>query len=436
MTLRRWGSWAPAVALLLLTGYQLRGLPMVPFHPDETSLLFQSRDFEAILRSPASLAWSAGREPDPELSYRLLNAPLPKYLLGLGRWLAGVDESEVSVDWNWSEDWETNLGSGALPASRALLAGRVASTALLPFAALFIYLNGKKLGGPGVGLLAAAFQGLNALVLVHGRRAMAEGTLIAAICFGLWTLLESGKRPWLAGIGMAFVVGAKHSALALLPVGALAALWPAEPAPGTGRRLTAIGLFLLVFLATTLLLNPVVWSDPVLAVDEILESRTSLVQDQVQAQAIADQLAISVPLQGIDRLAVLVAHLFLAPPQFEEVGNYRAALNASVTRYLAVPGHALLRGPTLGGLAFGLVLAGLIFGLRGLRTGSRPSTRPAVLLLLSTAALAVSLYVGIPLPYQRYYMPLVPFVCLWSGFALVSLAREMKKLPFLRAALG
>jgi len=90
----------------------------------------------------------------------------------------------------------------------------------------------------------------------------------------------------------------------------------------------------------------------------------------------------------------------------------------------------------LGGLTLGLTLAGLTFGLRGLRTGSGASTRPVGLLLLSTAALAVSLYVGIPLPYQRYYMPLVPLVCLWSGFALVSLAREMKKLPLVRAALG
>ena len=436
MTLRRWQSWVPVVGLLLLTGYQMWGASIVPFHPDETSLLFQSRDFEAILSDPGSLAWSAGHEPDPTLSYRLLNAPLPKYVFGLGRWFAGVDEAEVSVDWNWSQDWETNLSRGALPPSKVLMAGRIASTALLPFAALFIYLSGKKLGGPEVGVLAAALQGLNALLLVHGRRAMAEGTLIAAICFGLWTLLESDRRPWLAGIGMAFAVGAKHSALALVPVGVLAVLWPAGPAPETRRRLTAIGLFFLVFLAITLLLNPVVWSDPFLGFKEIFEVRKSLVQDQVQAQAIASQLAISVPLRGIDRLAVLIAHLFLAPPQFEEVGNYRAELASSVGRYLAVPGHTLLRGPILGGLILGLTLAGLIFGLRSLRPGSGPSTRPVALLLLSTAALTVSLYVGIPLPYQRYYLPLVPFVCLWSGLALGSLGREMKKLPLLRAALG
>ncbi len=431
----RWKSWAPVGGLLLLTGFQLWGIALVPFHPDETSLLFQSRDFEAIFRVPASLAWSADRAADAELRYRLLNAPLPKYILGLGRWLAGVDETQVSVDWNWSADWEANLGSGALPASSALRAGRLASTSLLPFAAIFIYLSGRKLGGPAVGWLAALLQGLNALVLVHGRRAMAEGTLITTICFALWTLLETGRWPWLAGIGVALALGAKHSVLALVPIGVLAVLWPAEPAQRTRRRLASLGLFLLLFLSLTLLLNPVLWSEPVSAIKEIIKIRMSLVQDQVQAQAVAEQLAIAVPLKGVDRLAVLIAHLFLAPPQFEEIGNYRAELDSSVGRYLAFPGHSLLRGPTLGGLSFGLTLVGLIFGVTTLRSGLRAGNRSVALLLLSTAALGLTLYIGIPLPYQRYYLPLVPFVCLWSAFALVSLGRQIKKLPTLRAAL-
>ncbi len=436
MTLSRWRSWAPTLGLLLLTGYQLWGVALVPFHPDESSLLFQSRDFEAIFRSPASLAWSAGREPDPELSYRLLNAPLSKYVLGLGRWLAGVDGAEVSVDWDWSRDWIANLGAGALPTPSALLAGRIASSLLLPLAALFLYLGGKQLGGPWVGGLAAALLGLNALVLVHGRRAMAEGTLIFAISFALWSLVEPRKRPWLSGLGIGLALGAKHSALALLPVGILAMLWGADPPQAIRHKLSSVGTFGLVLLAVTLALNPVVWSEPASALREIFQVRMSLVQDQIQAQAIAEQLAIAVPLRGIDRLAVLIAHLFLAPPQFQEIGNYRAELDSSVARYLAIPGHALLRGRTLGGLSLGLTLAGLFFGVATLRTGSRSVSRTSALLLISTAALALTLYIGIPLPYQRYYVPLVPLVSLWSAFAVIRLGREMKKLPFIRAALG
>ncbi|HLF36537.1 MAG TPA: hypothetical protein VI520_01240 [Anaerolineales bacterium] len=436
MTPNRWRSWAPAVGLLLLTGYQLWGVALVPFHPDESSLLFQSRDFEAIFRSPTSLAWSADRQPDPELSYRLLNAPFPKYVLGFGRWLAGVDGAEVSVDWDWTQDWIANLGAGALPTPRALLAGRIASSSMLPFAALFLYLCGKQLGGPWVGGLAAALLGLNALVLVHGRRAMAEGTLIFAICFALWSLLGPRRRPWLSGLGIGLALGAKHSALALLPVGILAVLWGAGPSQPIRQKLSSVGMFVLVLMAVTLALNPVVWSEPASALREIFHVRMSLVQDQVQAQAIAAQQAIAVPLRGIDRLAVLIGHLFLAPPQFQEIGNYRAELDSSVAHYLAVPGHALLRGRTLGGLSLGLTLAGLFFGLATLRTGSRSVSRTAALLLISTAALALTLYIGIPLPYQRYYVPLVPQVCLWSAFAVIRLGQEMKKLPFIRAALG
>jgi hypothetical protein len=83
-----------------------------------------------------------------------------------------------------------------------------------------------------------------------------------------------------------------------------------------------------------------------------------------------------------------------------------------------------------------LTLAGLAFGLAALRTGSRSASRTVALLLITTAALALTLYIGIPLPYQRYYVPLVPLVCLWSAFAVVRLGRQMKKLPFIRAAVG
>jgi 4-amino-4-deoxy-L-arabinose transferase-like glycosyltransferase len=307
---------------------------------------------------------------------------------------------------------------------------------LLPLAALFLYLGGKQLGGPWVGGLAAAFLGLNALVLVHGRRAMAEGTLIFAISFALWSLVEPRKRPWLSGLGIGLALGAKHSALALLPVGILAMLWGADPPQAIRQKLSSVGMFGLVLLAVTLALNPVVWSEPASALGEIFQVRMSLVQDQVQAQAIAEQLAIAVPLRGFDRLAVLIAHLFLAPPQFQEIGNYRAELDSSVARYLAIPGHALLRGRTLGGLSLGLTLAGLFFGAATLRTGSRSVSRTSALLLISTAALALTLYIGIPLPYQRYYVPLVPLVSLWSAFAVIRFGREMKKLPFIRAALG
>ncbi len=427
-------SWVPLVGLFLLTAFQLLNLATVPFHPDEVSLLYQSRDFEAWLRDPASLAWSPSRSGDAQQQYRLLNAPLPKYVLGFGRWLAGVGQDEVAVDWDWTQDWDANLERRALPSDKALAAGRAASTLLLPAATVFLYRAGRKLGGPSVGLLAALLLGINALVLLHARRAMAEGSLVFAISLALWGILEADRHPWLAGLGTALALAAKHSALPLLPVGLIAAVWAREPGRGPRRTASAAVLFAAVFLLVTFALNPLLWSEPIAAVGAIVEARTSLVQDQIQAQGIAENLVIPLPLQGSDRLAVFLAHLFLAPPQFEEIGNYHAQLRPSVETYLSIPGHELLRGWLIGGLILGVTVAGLALGLAKLRTATREQSRSLSLLLLATGLQALTLFVGIPLPYQRYYVPLVPLVCLWLAFAIIQLSQEIKKLPFIRAA--
>jgi len=43
---------------LLWTIFLIWGISLIPFHPDETSLLYQSRDFEILLSDPASLIWN------------------------------------------------------------------------------------------------------------------------------------------------------------------------------------------------------------------------------------------------------------------------------------------------------------------------------------------------------------------------------------------
>jgi hypothetical protein len=263
---------------------------------------------------------------------------------------------------------------------------------------------------------------------------MAEATLLFALCFALWSLVEGKGRPWLTGLGTALALAAKHSAIPLMPIGAIASLWSSPAGASASRRLGALGMFSVVFLAVTLALNPVLWSDPFGAIDQILQARRSLVQDQVQAQAVAEQLAIQVPLRGLDRLAVLVAHVFLAPPQFEEIGNYRAELAASVSGYLAVPGHDLGRGRGWGAVVAGLTLYGLAQGLLRLRRSPASDLRPLAATVLTSLALGATLYLGVPLPYQRYYIPLIPLTSLWSAYGLVRLVEQTKKLPTFRAA--
>ena len=68
---------------LLIGGFMLWGARLVPFHPDESTYLYMSSDFEVLFEKPASLAWNSAQENNPRQLYRLLNPPLTHYVLGM-----------------------------------------------------------------------------------------------------------------------------------------------------------------------------------------------------------------------------------------------------------------------------------------------------------------------------------------------------------------
>jgi hypothetical protein len=102
---------------------------------------------------------------------------------------------------------------------------------------------------------------------------------------------------------------------------------------------------------------------------------------------------------------------------FAETGNYRQATAAAEAAYRAAPGLALDRG--LGEAAF--LLAATLLGLiTAVRQAWRAAARRRVLLLFLLATLfqSAGLLLAVPLPWQRYSLPLVPFACLWAGAGL------------------
>jgi len=63
-----------------------------------------SADFEAVFTQPSSLGWKSENEGDLRQRYRELDAPLTRYVLGIGRSIAGLPP--LPNDWNWSVNWE------------------------------------------------------------------------------------------------------------------------------------------------------------------------------------------------------------------------------------------------------------------------------------------------------------------------------------------
>lgn len=446
---------ALSVAALALGSLALytADLDGVPFHPDESTYLFMSRDFATFFLEgqPARLAWAPGDALTPEVRYRLLDGPAQRYLMGLGWWLAGLRAADLNTDWDWRQPWSANIAAGAQPAPDVLRAGRVSAAVLGALTAVLVFALGAAVRGPGTGLIAGGLVLLHPLTLLHARRAMAEGPLLFASALTLlaglalarlaerparptWTQLAGGAAALGAGFGLAVAV--KSSAAALAP--ALAGLvglafwqarWARRQRLGAlaGVSLTGGVAAALVFLA----LSPVLWRAPLAGLETALTLRTALVREQ------ADTLRVFAPQQllpgAVERLRAAVMTLTVQPPAVWDVAiaDQVAQLTPQVGAYLAQPLH---RGSPWGGAALaGLATAGLAFSaLRLARDRCGPATRGEQAVWAWAAATLAFTLGAVPFDWQRYFLPLVPPVCLFAALGLDALSAPLvRQLPFL-----
>lgn len=413
---------AIGILFILIFSFLLAGIRAIPFHPDETSILFQSRDFELLLSRPSHLFWDANNS-EQEQVYRLLNPPLPKYILGLGRQLAGFGPESVDVDWNWEQTWDENLESGAFPDSRVLSAARTASTIFLFLALIPLALVAKRLGGESLVVLTLIVYGTHALLLLHGRRAMAEGVLIFSISFAIYGLCVARDQPLFAGVTAALAASSKLSAAPLLAVGFIAAIWGISTDQQNRKALIRNMLkYTAAAVIVLFLLNPVLWANPFRVAPEIWTARVAFVNSQIETlEEFSPEHILRNPVQ---RSAAMIYHLFINPPQTAEVANYIEATEESSATYLSNPLHVLARNLIGGSLYLVFFVSGILFSL----VRSKGTLRKMLLLLLLATILELfALLWANPLPFQRYYMPLVPFIILWIAVGLQDVLLKIKQ---------
>ncbi len=130
----RWSEWA----LILAAGvsacaylyFLLATVPSVPFHPDEGTYIYMSRDLDRILSlGPLSVCWSVEKKSDPLQTERERDCPLARYAIGLARGAAGLPVT--ASNWDWSADWDQNLRQGAVPPDSLLAAARIPRLSVL-----------------------------------------------------------------------------------------------------------------------------------------------------------------------------------------------------------------------------------------------------------------------------------------------------------------
>lgn len=431
-------SLTDIIFLLSLVAYVLAGTIAAPFHGDEATQIFMSRDY-AYQFLQGDLALVRYAEPPvsaTEQQLRLLNGTLNKYLIGFAWHLGGFDVSQVNEQWDWGADWDYNQANNHAPSAALLAVSRVPSALLLAAGVVLMFALGGALGGRPVGYFASLYYALNPVLLLNGRRAMMEGSLTAftllTVLAGVWLLRERRWRMALllgaaAGLALAskhtaaFTVIAVFGAAALYPLVAwiMEKFQPADRSVGSRRAVTLQTYILLLIagviaLAVFYALNPAWWGDPVARLQTVLDLRADLLAGQTAAFGGYAGAA--------DALGGFFRQVFVNLPQYYELPVWGEYLAGQIAAYEASP----WRGVSLGGSLAGGIVLGLLTLAGGwalLRGGSAPGATRWLVGLWALAMLATTALLT-PLEWQRYYLPAYPVVGLLAALGLAALIRR------------
>jgi 4-amino-4-deoxy-L-arabinose transferase-like glycosyltransferase len=427
--------------------FYLNGLSAVPFHPDESTYIFMSRDFETVFlrRDPGALAWTAPQPLSREARYRLLDGPVLRYLIGLGGWAWGFTTADLNGDWDWEAAWRENVQAGHRPSPGLLLASRIPEAILTALAVGVLFRMGADVRGVGVGLAAALLFGLNALTQLHGRRAMAEGPALFFSVLTVWGVVHltrlSDKAAGLdrrivglsalVGVSLGLAAASKHTGAALIlvacPAAGLALMQ--RPWPLARRWTAAAGVSLTLALGSLLTawaLNPILYRAPLANTRAMLAARVEFTQRQIDTIGyLFPHLLTPTPLA---RLRAALLEIFLRPPAVWDVPIYAADQASQAEAYLSSPATAWSRHPLAGAVLLGLTLAGLAFSaLRVARNRFGPHTRGEQIFWLWLAVTLGLILLIIPLDWQRYFFPLLPPACLFASLGLDALAQPLAR---------
>ncbi len=415
--------------------FLLATLSSVPFHPDEATYIYMSRDLDRIASpGPLSLCWSAEKKSDPLQTERERDCPLARYAIGLARGITGLPAT-IS-NWDWSAGWDENLRQGAVPTDELLAIARIPQALLLFLAVLLMARIGGRLGGGAGAITAALLFGLNSQVLLHARRAMSESALLFGMILTIAVLMEQkpesgrGMRriglPLLAGAALAFAASAKYSGLLLAPV-VLAGMFfftgETSPRKIFLRGAARCGMAALGFLAVFLILNPVYWCDPAGTLEAVIAERQRLMSEQLAAlQSAAPGGVLGTP--GLRFLAVPY-ELFIAPIAFWEIPNYAMQTAEAGRAYLAQPFTTLINGGLISAVFAVLILTSLIVSI--LRVFRKRADSTWILLWIWAGSVLIGILAGIPILWQRYYLPLVPVCAALSAGAVGAIITKIKR---------
>jgi 4-amino-4-deoxy-L-arabinose transferase-like glycosyltransferase len=405
----------------LLVIYILSGADLVPFHGDEATQIYMSRDYayQFLERDLSKIYFSLNPSNAAEQELRLLNGTVSKNLIGLAWHLRGFTPLDINEQWDWGADWNYNQSNHHAPSDALLQVSRAPSAILLAAGAVLIFVIGWQVGGLPTAYFASLYYALNPALLLNGRRAMMEGGFtffsLLAVLAGIWLLQRPSWRSTLAlGLASGLAIASKHTAIFTVAAVFFACAiyiftrtfrtWRVVPVLIYLRYILAAVLAGIVFL----LLNPAWWDDPIGRAGTVLHLRESLLAGQTAAFGGYTDFA--------DKVAGFLRQSFVVLPQYYEVSGWQNFIGDQIARYEASVWHGVsVGGSFLGALVLCVMIA---VGVWALLRGRRTRIAARWLFGVWAVAMLVTTLFLTPIEWQRYYLPIYPVIGLLLGLGI------------------
>ncbi len=418
---RHFTHWLPDALLLAgLVLYVIAGASKVPFHGDESTLIYMSRDYYYAIQTRDIDAVEYHDPPyDAAMQeLRILNGTVAKYTIGFAWDMAGMTVQDINEQWVWEWTLDQNKALGHIPSDRLLRVSRWPSAVFTALTVLLIYAITRLVANRPAAWVASFLYAMNPAVLLNGRRAMMEGSLmffsVLVILLAIMAVRKRNKLAWVLALGVAagFAMASKHNAGMTLAAAFLAVVL--EPLlihdphliERFLRNLACAGIAGMLALLTFLALNPTWWSDPINMPDRVWEARNRLLDGQVAFYGGYDGPG--------ERVQALFNQAFFAAPQYFEVNCWCDYIDNQIRAYeksgfAGRDGSLLHRIGLLSRedaiLGWGILIVALFsFGLVDLAARFREPAAWVVLFWLVVTAIGLLLI--IPLEWQRYYLPM------------------------------
>jgi len=404
---------ADATFLLALMIYVLAGTALVPVHGDEFMQMAMARDFFSLMRGDwQQLTVTLPVEPDTLPYLRLINGTINKNLIGVAWAIDGRGADSLPGIFAWAQPLDWNRQHGNVPPDDALQTARWPSALLTALGVIPMFLIGWQLRLRSLAYPAALLYALHPVILLNGRRAMMEGSLMlltllciywltaliiaehSATANGFMRRLSPVVRYGVLGLLIGLVVAAKHTGLVVAGSVIVAALIAASLRERSWRTLAWVVLTVAVGLIVVFILNPAYWTHPIGSLRATLTARVQLLNSQITGSP----LAYTSPIQ---QAQAVITEPFLTPPQFYEAPNWTGLLDNQIAAYQ----HSSVDGWDWGAVIGWIltILSGI--GLLALIYDALHRDLVAWAILIWTAA-TVAESLAIPLAWQRYYLPL------------------------------